>query len=298
MKVYIKKHSFNAGKWIYEGYKSAWDSMGYDSYFYKDLSEINKEEEYDLMAIDADIKEDNLDVIRNSRRSYVYVQPNKFPSPWGQHPNWITLCSDKIIDKLNNLGNVYQWCFGRVADYHYKWSNVHYIPLAYDSINYEYIEDVKYQFDVCFIGGWADNGFNEKQKIMINHFAQFKNCDIKCGLFVNRGVSPEIEMKILYNSKVAINIHDAYQRHLGFDSNERTFKALGLTGLLVSDHVREVKKLFPDVPVSSDPVEMKDIVLELLKLEPEEVNRIKQKNRLYIRNNHTYINRVEKLLEL
>lgn len=298
MKVYIKRHNNGAGRWIYNGYFSAWESLGYNAIFYDNLEDIETYGDYYVMALDSDIRESNYKVIENSRKSFVYVQPNSFPTPWGTHPNFVSLCSDPIIEKLNSSENVYRWSFAKVTDFHFKWIDVNYIPLAFDSINYEYIEDSKYQFDVCFIGGWADNGFNEKRKIMLDYFKEFKDTSIKCGIFINKNISHEQENKILSNSKVALNIHDAYQRVLGLDTNERTFKSLGLTGLLLSDRVEEVTNLFPKVQTVSSPKEMKHAVVTFLAKNRKELKTIKEQNRFDILKNHTYTKRVESLLHL
>ena len=39
------------------------------------------------------------------------------------------------------------------------------MPLSYDSISYQSKEIIDYKYDICFIGGFADNGFNEKIKV-------------------------------------------------------------------------------------------------------------------------------------
>jgi spore maturation protein CgeB len=122
------------------------------------------------------------------------------------------------------------------------------------------------------------------------------NSDLKCGFFINRNVSHEFESALIANSKVAINIHDAYQQELGLDTNERTFKSLGLNGLLVSDSINQIKKYFPDVPVTDTPEKMLNMVLNYVKMEENDRNRIKQKNIDFISQNHTYVNRVEQLL--
>jgi len=295
MKVYVKEHSFGAGKWIYKGYKDAWSALGYDARFYTDFSEIDRDDEYDLMAIDADVKDDNIDTVMKARRSYVYTQPNKFPLPWGSHPNFVSLCPDHIIERLNKLDNVRQWCFGEVTDNHHKWRNVNYIPLAFDSINYNPVEDERYKFDVCYIGGWANNGFNEKRKIMIAHFSEIKKLDLKCGIFINRGVSLQQEADILFNSKIAINIHDAYQREMGCDVNERTFKALGLNGFLISDDIGALDRWFDDLPRAKTAEDMAMLIKEYVN---QDLTEIKERNRRVVLDKHTYTHRVEELLSL
>jgi len=227
MKVYCVKYDAFAGKWIYNGYRSAWKELGYDladSDFpnNKDLSE-----EFIIMTTDSAINNnEQIDIISKSNKTFLFVQPNSFPEPWGRHPNFVSHTSDQIISSLNKLDNVYYWTFADVNDtFYHKWNKeVHTIPLAFDSINYVPFKEEKYnKFDISFVGGWANNGFDEKRKIIINTFSKFMNTDMKCGFFVNKNLSHEQECQLLANSKITLNIHDAYQRILGLDSNERTF---------------------------------------------------------------------------
>jgi len=103
---------------------------------------------------------------------------------------------------------------------------------------------------------------------------------------------------------VCINIHDAHHLTNGFDTNERTFKTLGLNGCLVSDQIgvgketNQITRLFPDVPVASSPQQMVKKVKEILSLSETELKVIKNKNKHHILENHTYIKRVEGLLAL
>ncbi len=47
MKVYIKKPKIQgAWKWIQQGYKNAWESIGYDSIYYNSTEEIKTDEDY------------------------------------------------------------------------------------------------------------------------------------------------------------------------------------------------------------------------------------------------------------
>jgi spore maturation protein CgeB len=173
------------------------------------------------------------------------------------------------------------------------------MPLAYDSINYKQIENNKYkEYDICFVGGWANNGFNEKRRIMLDAFSKFMKSGLNCGFFVEQNLSHEQECQLLYNSKVTLNLHDAYQRELGYDTNERTFKSLGLNGCLVSDTVAQVNRLFPNIRTSLDPNELVQITKDYLSLTTKELNDIKEENRQNILENHSYINRVQQFLNL
>jgi hypothetical protein len=95
-------------------------------------------------------------------------------------------------------------------------------------LSYEYLKMTNTNLMFVLWAGRADNGFDEKYKIMMSHFSAFKDSGLKMWIFVGKNLTHEQENKLLYNSKVAINIHDAYQRELRLDTNERTFKALGL----------------------------------------------------------------------
>jgi hypothetical protein len=301
MKTYIKKHKFNAGKWIYEGYKKAWENMGYETVYYNDISEIrDSPRNYFLMAVDSDIKDGkSLDIISNSLKSFIFAQPNTFPLPWGSHPNFHCLASDEVITSLNQMDNSYSWTFGDDISGHTKWKKVYTIPLAFDNFSYLPIKDESYsKYDICFVGGWADNGFNEKKPIMIKYFNEFKRSGIVCGFFINKNLTQEQENRLLYNSKISLNIHDAYQRALGFDTNERTFKSLGLNGSLLSDEVSQLERIFPNVKTTMEPIEMVRNAKEYLSLSEKELNEMKGENRARVLAGHCYTHRVHALLLL
>jgi hypothetical protein len=302
-KIYIKNHppSHGAGFWIYRGYESAWKSLGYEVEFFDNLEEI-RDEGCDIMTTDATANLSNIDILKKANRVYLYVQPTSFPDPWGRHPNFQSLCAQETRDILNAQDNVFQWTFGEVTDYHTLWNNPSTIPLAYDNLNYNKNIDNKVDYDVCFIGGVANNGFNEKISIMVDHLKAFKQehdkTGIKCGFFVGQNLSHIQEEKVISSSKVCINIHDAYQRELGLDTNERTFKTLGLNGILVSDQVTQLNTLFPDVPTSSDPEQMVSLVKEVMSYSDDKLNKIREKNIENILSNHTYLSRAKYMEKL
>jgi hypothetical protein len=298
MKVYIKKHSAHAGKWIYEGYKNAWNSLGYDTLFYSDIKSLKKEEIRDsfIMAIDHDVlSEEEVEKLTLSKKTFLFVQSDCIPPPWGRHPNWKTRCSKEIIEKINKT-NIQTWTFLETDKYFKSWNDIMYMPLGFDEHSYKTVEDKKFAFDVCFVGGWANNGFNEKKQIMLEVFSQFKDTSLKCGFFINKNLSHENECKIITNSKVCINIHDAYQRVLGLDTNERTFKTLGLNGALVSDKIACMKNLSLDISFYETSSEIIDKTYLYLEMPEADLEAVKIKNKENILNFHTYTKRVESFL--
>ena len=298
MRVYIKEHKSHAGFWIYRGYFKAWKSLGYDPSFYKNIEDIGEEKDFFLMCNDSDIKQENIKILERAKRAFIFVQPNTFPMPWGKHPNYVSLCHESVIREINEMKNVFQWTFADVEkDFYYLWNNPSTVPLAFDSESYIY-KKRDYKYDVCYIGGRANNGFDEKYKIMMNTFSHFMNSGLRCAFFVGKNLTHEQEQDILCSSRIALNIHDEYQRKLSLDTNERTFKSLGMTGQMVSDKINQIKNIFPDIDIemSLEYKEIKDKVDSILSCPLSEQELIKEKNREIINNKHTYKNRILKML--
>lgn len=299
MKVYVPKYSGGAGRPIYNGYFNAWNSLGYDVEFYDSLESIKPCKDYYLMLTDSQVNNKTLDLINKSNKSFVFVQPNRFPKHWGTHPNFVTSCNQETIQNLINSNSVL-WTFSNTKyskEYYYGW-NVDgksiipkYIPLAFDDIHYK-PKVTKNKTELCFVGGIANNGFNEKINIMLSYLKPLMNKKYN-GIFVGVNIPDELEIELLSNAKIALNIHDAYQQELGFDVNERTFKSLGLNGCLVSDHVEELTRLF-NIDGCKNPQEYLDKVEYLLSL--DNLEEIKNKNKELILKKHTYKNRISLLL--
>lgn len=318
MKIYISDFEKHAGKWIYQGYQKAWASLGFEvikcdtsAYPKYVLPEPQPApgEEYMVMLTeyDAQLMHDapgirSINLIANSTKTFLFVQPSRYPEPWAQHPNFTTCLNIQLSSMIKQMDNVYPWTFAdaRAYDFYPRWEDkINTVPLAFDSIGYTPTEVEKYkQFDISFVGGWADNGFDEKRKIMMKTFAAFKDSGLKCGFFINKNLSHQQECDLLANSKMTINVHDAYQRTLGTDTNERTYKSLGLNGLMISDTVKQLNDIFPSVRTTLEPSEMVTIAKEILSLPESEIDNIKEVNRENILKNHCYINRAQAFLDL
>ena len=298
MKIYIQHHPAHAGKWIYAGYAHAWLYHQFEVEYFKTVNQI-KEPDYYLMLTDNFLTEKNIKYIEKSKKTILYVSPNQYPKPWGEHPNWKCGLDEKIISQINSMKNVVKWNFGEISPLNFNlWQNVHSIPLAFDNINYiNGIKD-KYDYDISFIGGIADNGFNEKIKIMQEVLLAFLDTNLKCGFYVNKNLSHQEENYVILNSKIALNIHDAYQRINGYDTNERTFKSLGINGILISDKVDQLHRLFPFVMTSNNTKELIEYAKIYCNKNVRELNEIKEKNQDLIDKQHSYIKRVERMINL
>ena len=309
MKAYIVDYALHAGKWIYKGYQNAFRELGYDVVPYTNFGQIDKnDKDYLLLTTDfyfeGDINSRDevnyaYDVVSRSHKTFMHVQPHEYPMPWGGHLNYISEVQHTDVEKLNEIDNLKLWTFSDGLEHYKVWKNVNTIPLAFDHVSYQPIKDDRFsKLDVCFVGGWADNGFNEKKRIMIDIFSRFMNSDLECGVFINKNISHEDECRLLFNSKMSLNVHDAYQRILSYDCNERTYKSLGLNGLMVSDSNKQLSRLFPDIKTTLDADEMLQITKDVLSLTEAERNDIKETNREVILNNHCYTHRAKQMLEL
>mgnify|MGYP003151968550 FL=1 len=301
MIVYIPRHIGGAGKWIYEGYFNAWKSEGYDAVYYDNISEIDTSSPYMLMATEGGINTSPefllFNVLAKAVKVFMYVQPHSFPQPWGLHPNFVTTASPGFVNLVNGFDNIKLWSFSETDKVSYwdKWKDVAYIPLAFDNIGYDFAPKDKFKYDVCYVGGFANNGFDEKFKIMNDYFTELSYQGISVeGIHVNKNISLEDEYQILSNSKICLNIHDKYQQELGLDCNERTFKSLGLNGFLVSDKVDCLSNLDDLMIVQAESSKhMAELIKEYLE---KDLSIIKSLNKSLVLKNHTYCNRVQSLL--
>lgn len=310
--VWIRNHKTGAGHWIYKGYKSAFEFLGHSVYEYDNLRDIpDTEKNHFIMAIDHDLGRDSVLPFKKAKHVFLYVQPNKFPGHWNSHPNFISQAPDELIEFVNEQDNISLWCFSNPKkEFYHKWKHVNLVPLAFDDINYEYAYGKKYEFDICYVGGWANNGFNEKQKIILETLSPFKNTEIKCGFFINKNLSHEQECQILSSSKISLNIHDLYQRELGLDVNERTFKGLGLTGVVLMDKIKfmdDFKSSKDPIPLSKffhfydNPEHLLEKTRELLQNNFDFNDLWKKEsseNKKFTKLNHTYKSRAKSLLQL
>ena len=216
-RIYIQDHdSFGAGKWIYNGYYRAWEHLGYEVLYFRkwsDLFTIDDLENCSIMMTDGFVavgsqgsatnSPENEEEFRKAKRVlkeaknvYMYVSPISFPEPWGNHPNFVSLCDFDLINYINTCKNVHLWSFADITEelknkHYHSWKGINTLPLAFDSISYDLVKNEKYEFDVCFVGGRANNGFDEKYRIMMSHFSAFKNAGLKCGFFVGRNLTHE-----------------------------------------------------------------------------------------------------------
>ena len=55
-----------------------------------------------------------IDKVLEKATIYMFAQPTNYPLPWGNHPNFKSMCSTEEIQKVNSLDNIKLWSFGEV----------------------------------------------------------------------------------------------------------------------------------------------------------------------------------------
>jgi hypothetical protein len=108
------------------------------------------------------------------------------------------------------------------------------------------------------------------------------------------------EASIYASSLISINVHEKFQRELGGDCNERTFKIPLCGGFEVVDNVACIKKYFiPGVEmiIAENDQNWVDMVHHYLK-NPEERMPIIQAGKQRVLRDHTYHQRVEQIIRI
>jgi len=304
MKVYIKKPNIQgAWIWILEGYRLAWQSLNYDVNYFNDIEELRDEENHIIMIFDWDLhqkKDSYLKIFEKSYKTFLFVQPNNFPNPWGTHPNFISCLDENYINKLNSIKKIKKWSIllqNKEDNYFNLWDgHIEAIHFAYNNIAYESLKkyNKSLEFDLCYVGSWANNGFDEKKQIMMQYFGKLKQTNLKCGFFINKNLTIEQEASLLFSSKIGFNVHDNYARTLKLDINERVFKTLGLNGFMSSDMPYLINKILPNCKtISYNSID--DMIEKTIDHINIDLKDIKQNNIDLILKGHTYINRVNQM---
>jgi len=108
------------------------------------------------------------------------------------------------------------------------------------------------------------------------------------------------EGEIYRSSTVSINIHENYQREFGGDCNERTFKIPFCNGFEISDDVACIHKYFKvgEEIVLAENIDDWYNKIDYYIKNPEKRIEIIKKGKARVEKDHTYHNRVGKILEL
>lgn len=200
----------------------------------------------------------------------------------------------------------------------------HTVPLAADKVVLRAMFDKAWQADISFIGTNLPQKrafFNERlfpleKSYHLKLYGQDWSRGDRALGWVQKGaqyfnihflkairkpkLALEDEAKIYTSSLVSINIHDEYQRRLGADCNERTFKIPLCGGFEITDDVACIRKYFKDgeeIVIAKDKKDWFEKIEHFIR-NPDERTPIIEAGKKKVLDRHTYHNRVNQFLDI
>ncbi len=200
----------------------------------------------------------------------------------------------------------------------------HTIPLAADdSVLFpDFVRN--YDTDIAFVGTYLlqkrkifrDQVFPLQKKYRLALYGQdwtigsrIVGWGQRCGQLFNVPLlrslqKPKLELsderKIYSSATISINIHENYQRQLGGDCNERTFKIPICSGFEITDDVRCIRKYFKEgeeIVIATNQKDWFDKIEHYLR-HPDDRLKIIEAGYRRVKRDHTYKNRVSELIRL
>ena len=208
---------------------------------------------------------------------------------------FVDLILHAFTDKVNNYG--FRWWVERVPVM--SW------PLAADSTVYvESQDDVEQDIDISFVGGWWPSKglqLDKYMKPMMEEFGDRLHIYGTGWPYGSRGYLPDNEVgHIFASSKINISLHELpFVQHHPTHVSERVFKVGMVGGFAISDNnpcILEYFDISREVIISHSPEDMIESCNYYLKYESER-KEIANNFRERVKTDHTYIHRVNSLLE-
>ncbi len=161
----------------------------------------------------------------------------------------------------------------------------------------ELIKPIKKTYNVKFFG----QGWTTRDRVIgsISIAGKYFNIPVLKSLQKPK-LALEDERRIYSSSTISLNIHEKYQRELGGDCNERTFKIPACGGFELCDDIRGISEY---LKIGKEIVVAKNLDDWIEKIEyfidkPKERQKIIQAGQTRVLQEHTYNKRVEYVLEI
>jgi spore maturation protein CgeB len=198
------------------------------------------------------------------------------------------------------------------------------VPLAADKTMLPVVPADEFRSDVAYVGTWLpgkqrffeENLFPLRADLDLRIYGQdwtrrerALGLAQKVGQYFNVPVlrslqRPKLsfaqELSIYCSAAVSVNIHESYQRELGGDCNERTFKIPLAGGFEITDDVACIRKYFApgvEIIIADSPADWREKVAHYV-CHPNEREAVVEAGRARVLRDHTYHNRVAQVLEL
>ncbi len=76
MRIFLQKNDQQAWKWITQGYEKAFSYFDFETIIVDDLKKIDTSKEYYIFYREDGVNDSTIDILKNSKQTYLYVQPN------------------------------------------------------------------------------------------------------------------------------------------------------------------------------------------------------------------------------
>lgn len=326
-----------AGKFIYEGYKSAFTRLGHSFYTLThndSLSNMLEQIHPDIFISSLHryaLKFLDLDLLKLYRKDHGLIYFNSIPT-WkmlSRQPGCSDLEHDTELVSLIKRGlagdaffywieqdSPYMEGFTKSTGYPY-----HTILLAADTERYYFDPDPKYAHDISYVGHYL----KEKRTFFKKYLFPLKKT-YNVGIYGSDWALPDrllgyaqkgaqyfkipwlksirkvpllSDRKVYSSSTINLNIHGDFQSLNGSDINERTFKILACDGFEICDNVGPVRKYFTEqeLVVAKDSNEWFEKIDYFIK-NPEKRLPYIEAGRKRVLTSHTYTNRAKQFVDI
>lgn len=319
MKIAITKATAGAGKWSHEGWANAFKALGHQVI---DITHNHLEiENYQIDLLVNSTSHPSEQLIhwrKNNPQAKVAMNvlawttiDNEWTNKPGVQatPNNIQYAKDMKADIVfaQYTPKYRVWLLDKWANEGFKLGSM---EMAADSTIYNI--DGQYlgmrPYEIVYVGGyWAYKGQNI-DKWLIPILRKY-NKDHQL-LLVGKGwpfptqhIDNEGSISYYFTtSKVCPNLHEPHSTYGGFDIVERLFKTMYCGGLCVSDYVQEIVDGAGFIPnrhlfLAKTSKEYMDIIDEIMSSEMDKYSKIRDAGQKFVRENHTYVHRVQQLLK-
>lgn len=326
-----------AGRFIYEGYKSAFVSLGHEFrtltsndslkevlYEFKPDIFISSLHAYPLKFLD-------LDLLLKYRKKNKLFYLNCVPV-WKSYSN-----QHGVDDLQNNKHYISMIKKGLLGDAFYNWVEkdspfmegfekvtgkpFHTILLAADSFKYKPSYDEKYKADVSYVGHYLPEkrSFIDRCVIPLKSKYNLKLYGLdwtpydrllgniaRAGQYFNVRFLKDIrklpvvdDNRVYSSSTVNLNFHGDFQIKNGFDINERTYKIISSGGFEICDNVKVIRKYFTpgELVIAENDADWFDKI-EYYIANPEKRDPIVKAGMQKVLKYHTYVNRAEQIIDI
>lgn len=290
-KPHTHTHSY-----IHSSYYKTFQAMGFNTvWFYKkfDYLRLPKFNENTLFFTEGQVDE-NIPLIKNAFYILHHCKPEKYLNAGCKVLNlcnYVKYCEDGVSFNYKDQGNTVE----KVKDFLFydEKAKAIYQPWATDLLPEEINTDDFCQYDsekkdINYVGSiWAEN---------ITEIREFyKACCDNGKKFINyKGVSDNINKKLVRNSYIAPDLRGKWHRECGYIPC-RIFKNLSY-GKITGTNSKHVYDLFHGmIAYSKSPYGL----FKACEKKEKETNSVDMKKTMqYIKDKHTFINRVENILEM